>query len=90
MMGETKMRWSKERIRDWYNARPWMRGCNYMSADCANRVDQWQELGFEERFQTTEEELKLCKEYNKLQYYENHDIIPKVLRKEQNEHETRI
>ena len=57
------MRWSKERIRDWYNARPWMRGCNYMSADCANRVDQWQELGFEERFQTTEEELKLFREY---------------------------
>ena len=51
MMGETKMRWSKERIRDWYNARPWMRGCNYMSADCANRVDQWQELGFEETSQ---------------------------------------
>ena len=53
------MRWSKEKIWAWYNARPWMRGCNYMSADCANRIDQWQELGFEERFQTTEEELKL-------------------------------
>ena len=48
------MRWSKERIWEWYYARPWIRGCNYMSADCANRVDQWQELGFEERFQTTE------------------------------------
>ena len=53
------MRWSKEKAWQWYNARPWMRGCNYMSADCANRIDQWQELGFEERFQTTEEELKL-------------------------------
>ena len=53
------MRWSKEKIWSWYNARPWMRGCNYMSADCANRVDQWQSLGFEERFRTTEEELKL-------------------------------
>ena len=56
------MRWSKERIWNWYNAHPWMRGCNYMSADCANRVDQWQELGFEERFATTEEELKLMQE----------------------------
>ena len=56
------MRWSKERIWEWYNARPWFRGCNYMSADCANRVDQWQELGFEERFRTTEEELKLMQE----------------------------
>ena len=53
------MRWSKERIWDWYNARPWYRGCNYMSADCANRIDQWQALGFEERFQTTEAELAL-------------------------------
>ena len=33
-----------------------------MSADSANRVDQWQELGFEERFKTTEEELKLMQE----------------------------
>ena len=59
---ENTMRWSKERIWDWYQARPWMRGCNYMSADCANRVDQWQALGFEERFQTTEEELKLMQQ----------------------------
>ena len=56
------MRWSKERIWEWYNSRPWLRGCNYMSADCANRIDQWQELGFEERFKTTEEELKLMQE----------------------------
>ena len=55
------MKWSKEKIWEWYDARPWMRGCNYMSADCANRVDQWQELGFEDRFKTTEEELALAK-----------------------------
>lgn len=54
-----KTRWTKEQIWDWYNARPWMRGCNYMSADCVNRVDQWQALGFEEHLKTTEEELKL-------------------------------
>ena len=53
------MRWSKERAWAWYHSRPWIRGCNYMSADCANRIDQWQSLGFEERFKTTEEELKL-------------------------------
>lgn len=54
------MRWSKERIWQWYNSRPWMRGCNYMSADCANRIDQWQALGFEERLKTTDEELALA------------------------------
>ena len=41
-------KWSKERAWEWYNSHPWIRGCNYMSADCANRVDQWQALHFEE------------------------------------------
>ena len=34
--------WPKEKAWEWYNKQPWIRGCNYMSADCANRVDQWQ------------------------------------------------
>ena len=55
-------RWSKEKAWEWYRSRPWMRGCNYMSADCANRVDQWQSLGFEERFETTARELALMQE----------------------------
>ena len=42
-------KWTKEKAWEWYNSRPWIRGCNYMSADCANRIDQWQKLGFEER-----------------------------------------
>ncbi len=56
------MPWSKEKIWEWYNARPWIRGCNYMSADCANRIDQWQSLGFEERFETADKELALMAE----------------------------
>lgn len=52
--------WSKERIRDWYDKEPWIRGCNFMGSDCANRIDQWQELGFEERLQTADRELKLA------------------------------
>ena len=55
-------RWSKERAWEWYNSRPWIRGCNYMSADCVNRVDQWQSLHFEERMETTERELALMRE----------------------------
>ena len=57
-----KERWSAEQAWEWYNARPWMRGCNYMSADCANRIDQWQSLGFEERLETTDRELALAAE----------------------------
>ena len=52
-------RWSEEKIWKWYNSRPWIRGCNYMSADCANRIDQWQEFEFEKRLETTEKELAL-------------------------------
>lgn len=53
------MKWSAERANEWYSSMPWIRGCNYMSADCANRIDQWQEYGFEERFETTRAELEL-------------------------------
>ena len=55
-------RWSREKAWEWYNSRSQIRGCNYMSADCINRVDQWQALHFEERMQTTEAELALMKE----------------------------
>lgn len=55
-------RWSEERVWEWYDSHPWLRGCNYMSADCANRIDQWQSEGFEERFETTERELALLAE----------------------------
>lgn len=55
-------KWSKEKAWEWYDSLPWLRGCNYMSADCANRIDQWQEDGFEERLQTTEEEFRLMQD----------------------------
>lgn len=51
--------WSKERANEWYNARPWIRGCNFMGSDCANRIDQWQEEGFEERLSVADTELEL-------------------------------
>ena len=52
--------WSQERAWAWYGARPWLRGCNFMGSDCANRIDQWQALGFEERLATADRELKLA------------------------------
>ena len=51
--------WSKEKAWDWYNNRTWLRGCNFMGSDCANRIDQWQAEGFEERLETTDRELAL-------------------------------
>ena len=52
--------WPKEKAWAWYNAQPWMRGCNYMPASAVNRVDQWQELGCEERFEEVDRELALA------------------------------
>ena len=52
--------WSKDRAWAWYGAQPWIRGCNYMPASCANRVDQWQALGCEERFAEMERELQVA------------------------------
>lgn len=51
--------WSKEKAWDWYNNRPWIRGCNFMGSDCANRIDQWQEYKFEEKLVTAEKEFAL-------------------------------
>ena len=41
-----------------------------MSADCVNRVDQWQALHFDKRLETTETELKLMQElgFNSVMY----------------------
>ena len=52
--------WTKEKAWEWYDAQPWIRGCNYMPASCANRVDQWQALGCEERFAEMERELEVA------------------------------
>lgn len=54
--------WSKEKAWEWYNSRTWLRGCNFMGSDCANRIDQWQALGFEERLATADRELRLAAE----------------------------
>lgn len=54
--------WTKEKAWEWYDGRPWLRGCNFMGSDCANRIDQWQKLGFEERLKTADEELALAAE----------------------------
>ena len=55
-------KWTNEPAWEWYNSHPWIRGCNYMAADCVNRIDQWQSLNFDKHLISTEEELKVMKE----------------------------
>jgi hypothetical protein len=56
-MGE---RWSEKHAWEWYNSIPWLRGCNFLSSDCCNRIDQLQEEGFEKRLTTADRELELA------------------------------
>ena len=55
-------KWSKERAWAWYHARPWIRGCNFMGSDCANRIDQWQAYDFDKHLETAKRELALAAE----------------------------
>lgn len=59
-LGARNAPWTKDRAWAWQRAQPWIRGCNYMPASCANRVDQWQELGSEARFEEMERELEVA------------------------------
>lgn len=52
--------WTKAQAWAWYDAQPWMRGCNYLPASAANYTDMWQALGSEERFEEMERELSLA------------------------------
>ena len=53
-------KWSEEKAWSWYNERPWIRGCNFMGSDCANRIDQWQEYDFDQKLETAKTELTLA------------------------------
>jgi len=52
--------WTKEQAWEWYNAQPWIRGCNYMPASAANRYDMWQVWDSERRFEEMNRELALA------------------------------
>ncbi len=52
-------KWSEEQAWDWYGRQPWLCGCNFMGSDCCNRIEQWQELDFEEHLKTADRELAL-------------------------------
>ena len=57
-MGRT--RWSCEKSWEWYNSRPWLRGCNFLPSDCCNRIAFWQELDFDKHLETCDRELALA------------------------------
>ena len=57
-----KQQWTSQQANEWYDKVGWLRGCNFIGSDCANRIDQWQSYGRDERMKVAERELKLCQE----------------------------
>jgi len=72
-------KWTKERAWEWYNALPWLRGCNYLGSDCVNRIDQWQEYGFESKLATAEREFALMESigYNTIRIIVEYEVWEK-------------
>ncbi|MBE5761211.1 MAG: hypothetical protein E7334_04350 [Clostridiales bacterium] len=69
-------RWTIERAWKWYNEKPWIRGCNFMGSDCINRIDQWQEYGFEEKLKTADREFALMESigYNSIRIIIEYEV----------------
>lgn len=53
-------RWTEEQANSWYAKLPWLRGCNFIGSDCANRFDMWQSHNAQKHLETAERELALC------------------------------
>lgn len=54
--------WTIEQAWDWKKKTGWLRGCNFIGSDCANRIDMWQSYKSEAHLQTAERELALCRD----------------------------
>ena len=71
-----KRRWTKEEANEWYSKLGWLRGCNFIGSDCANRLDMWQSYKSEEKLATAERELALAQKigFNFVRLWANFDV----------------
>ncbi len=71
-----KTRWTCEQANEWYAKLGWIRGCNFIGSDCANRHDMLQKYGSEKKLATADKELALCKEigFNSVRIWANFDV----------------
>lgn len=46
-IARTLSRWSAERAWEWYNARPWIVGCNFIPSNAINQLEMWQAETFD-------------------------------------------
>lgn len=71
-----KRKWTIDEANEWYKKLGWMRGCNFIGSDCANRLDMWQSYRSEEKLATAERELALCEKigFNTVRLWANFDV----------------
>ncbi|MBQ2705147.1 MAG: cellulase family glycosylhydrolase [Clostridia bacterium] len=71
-----KRQWTAEEANSWYEKLGWLRGCNFIGSDCANRLDMWQSYKSEEKLATADRELALAKKigFNTVRLWANFDV----------------
>lgn len=71
-----KAQWTPEQANEWYEKQGWLRGCNFIGSDCANRLDMFQKYKSEEKLATAERELALCQKigFNTVRIWANFDV----------------
>lgn len=71
-----KRKWTNEEANEWYKKLGWLRGCNFIGSDCANRLDMWQSYKCEEKLETADRELALAKKigFNTVRLWANFDV----------------
>ena len=69
-------RWTEKQANEWYAELGWLRGCNFIGSDCANRLDMWQSYNSEQKLKTAERELELCQRigFNTVRLWANFDV----------------
>lgn len=71
-----KRQWTPEEANSWYKKLGWLRGCNFIGSDCANRLDMWQSYKSEEKLATADRELALADKigFNTVRLWANFDV----------------
>lgn len=71
-----KTQWTPQQANEWYQKLGWLRGCNFIGSDCANRLDMFQKYKSEEKLATAERELALCQKigFNTVRLWANFDV----------------
>ena len=74
-----KRKWSEIEANNWYKKQGWIRGCNFISSDCVNRLDMFQNYKHEQKLLTAKKELELCKKigFNSVRIWANFDVYYK-------------